>query len=298
MLPILPDNLNREPPMSCTRNDIVLLPGAARPIGRAIARRFAAAGCRLVMPVFDWPESVAELRREFPDDAGRFWTPDCDLRSPERVAELYAGIGQRFGGLDILVNNIERGGMPVVHGSYDLPINAGQWQREFATTLEAKRLLFERTLPLLRRGGRAAVVNISSIAARCGRVGAAAPFFSEGYSLANRAIQGLTEAWARQTAPAVRVNELMLGFVESRHGEGTRGWTALSEAERAALDRHTPLGRRGKPEEVAEAVYFLAVRATYMTGAVLRMDGGYLLGGEEIPPLPPGILPATEHSIP
>ena len=270
--------------------DTVLLPGAARPIGRAIARRFAEDGCRLIMPVFDWPESVAELRREFPDNGGRFWTPDCDLRSPERVAELCQGIGQRFGGLDILVNNIERGGMPVVHGSYDLPINAGQWQREFATTLEAKRLLFEHALPLLRRRERAVVVNISSIAALCGRAGAAAPFFSEGYSLANRAIAGLTEAWARAVAPAIRVNELMLGFVESRHGEGTRGWAALSEAERAALDRHTPLRRRGKPEEVAEAVYFLAMRATYMTGALLRMDGGYMLGSEETPPLPPGIL--------
>jgi 3-oxoacyl-[acyl-carrier protein] reductase len=275
--------------MTLTINSIVLLPGAARPIGRAIAHRFAVDGCRLVMPVFDWPESVAELRHEFADNS-LFWTPDCDLRSPERVAELFAGIRQRFNGLDMVINNIERGGMPVVHGSYDLPVNAGQWRREFATTLEAKRLLFTHALPLLRHSERAAVVNISSIAALCGRGGAAAPFFSEGYGLANRAIQGLTEAWAREAAPAVRVNELMLGFIVSRHGEGTRGWAALAEAERAALDQHTPLGRRGLPEEVAEAVHFLAMRATYMTGAVVRMDGGYMLGGEQTPPLPPGIL--------
>ncbi|MDR0477470.1 MAG: SDR family oxidoreductase [Desulfobulbaceae bacterium] len=280
--------------MSLTANTVVLLPGAARPIGRAIAKRFALAGCRLVMPVFDWPQSVASLRDEFPDN-NLFWTPDCDLRSPQQVAALFTGISERFAGLGILINNIERGGMPVVHGSYDLPVNAGQWQREFATTLEAKRLLFAHALPLLRRNAAAAVVNISSIAARCGRHGAAAPFFSDGYSLANRAIQGLTEAWARQAAPAVRVNELMLGFIASRHGEGTRGWEALSAAERAALDHHTPLGRRGLPEEVAEAVYFLAMQATYMTGAVVRMDGGYMLGGEETPPLPPGILPAAEH---
>ena len=275
--------------MTLTNNTVVLLPGAARPIGRAIARRFASDGYRLVMPVFDWPESVADLRGEFPDN-DLFWMPDCDLRSPEQVAELFVSIGQRFGSLGILINNIERGGMPVVHGSYDLPVNAGQWQREFATTLDAKRLLFTHALPLLRRNQAAAVVNISSIAALCGRAGAAAPFFSEGYALANRAIQGLTEAWAREAAPTVRVNELMLGFIASRHGEGTRGWKAMSATERAALDRHTPLGRRGLPEEVAEAVYFLALRATYMTGTVVRMDGGYLLGGEETPPLPSGIL--------
>ena len=279
--------------MPLTSKTVVLLAGAARPIGRAIARRFAVDGCRLVMPVFDWPESVADLNREFPDTTG-FWTPDCDLRAPEQVANLFAGIGQRFGGLDILINNIERGGMPVIHGPYDLPVNAGQWQREFATTLEAKRLLFAHALPLLRQKQSAAMVNISSIAALCGRAGAAAPFFSEGYSLANRAIQGLTEAWARQGAPSVRVNELMLGFIASRHGEGTRGWAALSASERAALDRHTPLGRRGLPEEVAEAVYFLAAEATYMTGTVVRMDGGYMIGNEETPPLPPGILRTEE----
>jgi len=280
-----------------SKSPVVLLPGAARPIGRATARRFASDGYRLVMPVFDWPESVVSLRSEFSNDT-LFWTPDCDLRSPQQVAGLFTGIAQRFGGLGILINNIERGGMPVVHGSYDLPGNAEQWQREFATTFEAKRLLFTHALPLLRQNQWAAVVNISSIAALCGRSGAAAPFFSEGYSLANRAIQGLTEAWAREAAPAVRVNELMLGFITSRHGEGTRGWAALSEAERAALDRHTPLGRRGLPEEVAETVYFLATRATYMTGAVVRMDGGYMLGGELTPPLPPGILSAEEHLAP
>ena len=283
--------------MTLTADTVVLLPGAARPIGRAIARRFASDGCRLIMPVFDWPESVAGLRSEFPNNT-LFWTPDCDLRSPRQVAELFAGIGRRFGGLGILINNIERGGMPVVHGSYDLPVNAGQWRREFATTLEAKRLLFDHALPLLRQNRSAAVVNISSIAALCGRSGASAPFFSEGYSLANRAIRGLTEAWARQAAPTVRVNELMLGFIASRHGEGTRGWAALSAAERVALDRHTPLGRRGLPEEVAETAYFLAMRATYMTGAIVRMDGGYMLGGDEASPLPPGILRAEEHSAP
>ncbi|MDR3090557.1 MAG: SDR family oxidoreductase [Desulfobulbaceae bacterium] len=285
-----------------SENMIVLLPGAARPIGRAIARRFAQVGARLVMPVFDWPESVADLRREFPDDdACLYWTPDCDLRSPEQVAALFAGLKRRFGGLNILINNIERGGMPVVHGSYDAPVNAQQWRLEFATTLEAKRLLFQRALPMLRasaRPGGKAVVNISSIAALTGRGGPAAPFFSEGYSLANRAIRGLTEAWAREAAPDIRVNELMLGFIESRHGEGTRGWAALHEEERAALNRRTPLGRRGLPNEVAEAVYFLATQASYMTGTVLRMDGGYMLGGELPPPLPPGVLAADEPAAP
>ena len=135
-----------------------------------------------------------------------------------------------------------------------------------------------------------AVVNISSIAGICGRSGPAACFLNDGYSAANRAVQGLTENWAREAAPNIRVNELMLGLINRRHGENTRGWAALSDRQRQDLLEHTLLDRLGNPQEVAEAVYFLSVEATFMTGSTIRMDGGYILGGDTVPPLPPGIL--------
>ena len=268
----------------------VLIPGASRPIGRAIARRFAREGYSLLLPVFDWPESIAEMKDEFGNSTYDATIFPCDLRNAEEVGRMTEQIAQTGYALSVLVNNIERGGMPVVHGAYSLPHNAGQWELEFATTVTAKMLLYTHTLPLLRKNGQAAVVNISSIAGCTGRSGPVAPVFSDGYSAANRAIRSFTETWARECAPDIRVNELQLGIISSRHGEGTRGWQALTQAEKNAISDRIMLKRQGSPEEVADAVYFLAVEARYMTGAVLRMDGGYLLGDASVPEIPKGIL--------
>jgi len=269
---------------------IALIPGASRPVGRAIARRFGAEGATLVLPVHDWPESSREMMEEFEGRGFAFVTMATDLRVKEEVAALAATIGERFGRLDFLVNNIERGGMPVVHGSYDHPHNGGQWELELATTLTAKWLLYRQCLPLLRRTDGAAVVNVTSIAGIIGRSGPAALVFNDGYSAANRAVASFTETWAREAGPAVRVNEVMLGLIDGRHGDQTRGWGALSPEQRHDLLRHTLLGRTGVPEEVAAAVLFVAVDATYMTGAALRIDGGFVLGGDRVPAMPPGIL--------
>ena len=268
----------------------ILLPGASRPIGRAIARRFAREGYSLILPYWDWPESVEEMQAEFAAEGFEFWAFSCDLRSEGEVARMAEEIASRYAAINILVNNIERGGMPVVHGAYSLPHNSGQWELEFATCLTAKMLLYRSALPLLRKNSQAAVVNISSIAGQTGRSGPVAPVFSDGYSAANRAIQSFTEQWAREVAPDIRVNELMLGIIAARHGEGTRGWQAMTDEEKNVIQQRILLGRQGSPEEIAEAVYFLAVQATYITGAVLRMDGGYLLGDGRVPELPPGIL--------
>jgi len=91
-------------------------------------------------------------------------------------------------------------------------------------------------------------------------------------------------------APEVRVNELMLGLFETRHGEDTRGWGLLTDDQKQALKDHTLLGRTGKIEEVVSAVRFLLTGAPFMTGSVLRIDGGYVLGGEETGPMPRGVL--------
>lgn len=269
---------------------IVLVPGASRPIGRHIARRFAEKGATLILPWLDWPDSVEDMQREFSQADYTYLDSKTDLRNQDEVRALVEKVDRAYGRLDYLINNIERGGMPVVHGSYDHEHNRDQWDLEFSTTLKAKWNLFHcfSHLMLPHEGG--AVVNISSIAAITGRSGAAAPFFNDGYSTANRGVQGLTESWAREAAPTVRVNELMLGLIRSRHGENTRGWSALSNREKAEIFNRIPIQRTGREEEVAEMVYFLAVCATYMTGSVIRMDGGYVVGGDRIPNMPPGIL--------
>lgn len=268
----------------------VLIPGASRAIGRQIARRFAKEGANLILPWFDWPESVEEMNREFAPDAHNILSVKCDLRDISEIRKLFTSVEEKFSGLNYLINNIERGGMPVVHGSYDHDHNREQWELEVDTTLKAKWNLFHCAQDLLKRSADGSVVNISSIAALTGRSGPAANFFNDGYSAANRAIQSLTETWAREMAPDIRVNEVMAGLISGRHGDNTRGWTALSEIDKHRLIDHTLMNRIGTPEELASLVYFVAVNATFMTGSVIRMDGGYILGGEQVPPYPPSIL--------
>ena len=212
------------------------------------------------------------------------------VRHYPQVADLMARVEQRFGRLDFLVNNIERGGMPVVHGGYGREVNREQWQLEMDTTLHAKWLVFDQALPLLKRSTSAAVVTLSSIAGIIGRSGPAGLLFNDGYAAANRGVSSLTETWARLGAPTVRVNELMLGLIDSRHGPGTRGWELLDGAQRQALVSHTLLGRTGTPDEVARMVFFLLAEADYLTGAVIRMDGGYVLGNETVPDMPRGVV--------
>jgi 3-oxoacyl-[acyl-carrier protein] reductase len=272
-----------------------LIPGASRAIGRAIARKLAGEGVRLILPTFDWPDSIVEMEEEFGEMADKVLILPCDLRDQIQVQGMIATIEQRFGALHILVNNIERGGMPIVHGSYDKPHNHDQWDLEMNTTLKAKWLLFHHCLPLMKRSGPGAVVNISSIAARTGRSGPAAPVFNDAYGAANRAIASFTETWAREGAPEIRVNELMLGFIQHRHGEETRGWSLLDDRERQGIVAHTLLQRTGTAEEVATAVLFLLRDADFITGTVLRLDGGFVLGGEGVPAMPKGILAAGEE---
>ncbi len=276
--------------MTHLQGKTVIIPGASRPIGRAIARKFAGKGATLILPVYDWPESISEMEEEFTAAGYNFRIFPTDLRKKNAVQQLSEFIDSQTGSIRFLINNIERGGMPVVHGSYDLPHNADQWDIEFETTVKAKWLLFHHLFPLLQKETGGAVVNISSIAGITGRSGPASVFFNDGYSAANRAIESFTETWARQAAPAVRVNELVLGLIQGRHGEGTRGWANLSGHEKQAIYDNILLGRTGFAEEVANTVYFLAVEATYITGASLRMDGGFILGGSKVPPMPTGIL--------
>lgn len=271
-----------------------LVLGASRGIGLAVARTLADQGVRLALPWFDWPESAAAMAQEFGGKTDDNLIIQVDLRKPDETAGLMAAIEARLGGLDILINNIERGGMPILHGGYHREVNREQWQLEMETTLHAKWIVFEQALPLLRRSPEAAVVNVSSIAGLIGRSGPAGLLFNDGYAAANRGVSSLTETWARLGAPTIRVNEIMLGLIDRRHGPGTRGWGLLAEAQQRELLDHTLLRRTGTPEEVARAVLFLVRDADFMTGTVLKMDGGYVLGGEQPADMPEGMLEANE----
>ncbi len=264
------------------RNALVL--GATRGIGRAIALALAHAGTRIIAPYFDWPEDSLTLKQQLAELPGDHLVPFADLRDPAQVKGVLGLVARECGHLHILINNIERGGMPIVHGPY----TPEQWELEMETTVKAKWLVFNEALPLLRKAEGGVVVNVSSIAGEVGRAGPAALIFNDAYAAANRAVTSFTRTWAREGAPLVRVNELRLGFIESRHAEGTRGWALLTEAERAAIHGRTLLPRSGTLAEVVKAALFLINDATFMTGSTLCLDGGYTLGHDRIPPMPVG----------
>ena len=100
------------------------------------------------------------------------------------------------------------------------------------TTLRAKQWVFEAAFRDLKTSIAGCVINVSSIAGSVGRSGPASLVFNEGYAAANRGVSLLTETWARLGAQEVRVNEIMLGFFETRHAEHTRGWGLLTGGQR------------------------------------------------------------------
>jgi 3-oxoacyl-[acyl-carrier protein] reductase len=265
---------------------VALVLGAIKGIGKGIGLALARRGVKVVLNYFDWEEALADLKRDFADTGRDHLIVQTNLLEVAKIPGLIERVIEEYGRLDILINNIERGGWPVVHGAYV----AGQWDLEMATTLRAKRWIFESALPHLKAAGDGVAINFSSIAAVVGRSGPAGLVFNDGYAAANRGISLFTETWARMGAPAVRVNEIMLGLVETRHAQKTRGWGLLTADQKQALREHTLLQRTGTIDDVVKAVLFIIQDAPFMTGSVLRLDGGYVLGGDQVGKMPPGVV--------
>ena len=275
-------NMDSEPGI---RDKVALVLGAIRGIGKGIGLALANEGVKVALTYFDWEESLDEMKNDFAQTGTEHLVIRANLLKTSKIYNLIKNVIDHFGRLDILINNIERGGWPVVHGPYVKE----QWNLEMETTLRAKRWVFDAALPLLKKSGNGVVINFSSISGITGRFGPAGYIFNEGYSAANRGISLLTETWARLGAPEVRVNEIMLGIVETRHGENTRGWGLLNEEQKQAIIDHTLLQRNGTIEDVVKTTLFIIKDAPFMTGSVIRLDGGYVLGGEKVVPMPKGI---------
>jgi 3-oxoacyl-[acyl-carrier protein] reductase len=268
------------------KGKVALVLGAIKGIGKGIGLALAREGVKVVLNYYDWEESIHEMKQDFEQAGADYLIVRTNLLDTDEISSLVDKVIAKFGRLDILINNIERGGWPVVHGPYVRE----QWDLEMATTLRAKWWVYSTALPYLKASGDGVVINISSIAGVIGRAGPAGRIYNDGYAAANRAVSSFTETWAREAAPEVRVNELILGFFETRHGPQTRGWSLLTEAQRNEIKDHTLLRRIGKIEDVTRAVLFLIRDAPFMTGSVLRLDGGYLLGGEYSEPMPKGVM--------
>lgn len=269
-----------------SNQQVALVLGAIKGIGKSIGMTLAQSGIPVALTYYDWEKNLERMQEDFRQIGTEHLITRINLLETEAIHAMIEAVIARFGRLDILINNIERGGWPVVHGPY----TQEQWDLESATTLRAKRWVFDAALPHLKASGNGVVINISSIAGIVGRSGPASLVFNEGYAAANRGISLLTETWARLGAPEVRVNEIMLGLFDTRHGDQTRGWGLLSTTQRQALIDHTLCKRLGQMEDIIKIVKFLIHDAPYMTGSVIRLDGGYTLGGETVQPMPKGVV--------
>jgi 3-oxoacyl-[acyl-carrier protein] reductase len=252
---------------------VALVTGSSKGIGRAIALALARQCVRVVLSYHD-REYHAERTREIFDQANvDYLMVKSNLVCPDEVDHLMQQIIDHYGQLDILVNNLERGGWPLIHGA----LHPAQWDLEIDTTLKTKFLCYRAAQPYLRQRPQGCILNIASIAALTGRRQVYDQIFADAYSAASAGVVTLTQNWAREMAPQVRVNCLMLGFVETRHGPETLGWRTLSPDTRAAIKQRTPLQRLGTLADVAGAALFLIRDAAFMTGQTLTLDGGVSL---------------------
>ncbi len=276
---------------------VAIVTGAIRGIGLTIAKLLMKRGISCIVTYYDWLDDLDLMKRELDAlknaSGADYISISADLRKKEDVKVVVNSAISRFGRLDILINNIERGGWPIVHGPY----TKKQWELEFETTVTSKWYLFNEAIKYLKDSVDGCVINITSISGLTGRSGPAGVIFNDCYSLSNRAIGLLTEQWAKIGAPNVRVNELMLGFFETRHGPKTRGWILLDDNQRKAVIDHTLLKRTGNLEDIKKAVEFLVFNASFMTGQRIILDGGYLLGGECVPSMPKGVVDPNEPTF-
>jgi 3-oxoacyl-[acyl-carrier protein] reductase len=237
---------------------VAFVTGSTRGIGWACARAFAASGHAVVVNGVTDAAAIDSRAAEIERDYG---VPALGIRAdaadPEAVAACYRTIFQRFRRLDVLVNNAG-----VLGDGRIGMIPAGTVDRAYAVNASGALHHLQNAARLMLRGKGGAVVNLASIMGARGAAGAAA------YAMAKAAVIGLTLSAAKELGPVgIRVNAVAPGMIET---DLIAGLPPAIAAERL---KAIPLGRFGTPEEVAEAVLFLA-RAGYVTGQVLGVDGG------------------------
>jgi len=243
----------------------VIVSGGGTGIGRATARRFVLAGDAVT--IIGRREAVlvaaaTELNGEAGTDAVR--TLVGDLSDPAEVERLAAAILADGRLIDVVVNNAGGVGAATDAG---LAAVAADWEGELRRNVLPGVLLTEALQTGLRRPG-ASVVNVSSIAALAGG--------GDSYSGAKAALLGWTlDLAVRSGRDGVRVNAVVPGFIEDTEFFGDR----MTDDRRQRLVDRTLLGRAGTPDDVASCIYFLASDgASYVTGQLLHVNGGALLG--------------------
>lgn len=241
---------------------VALVTGAAGGIGRATALAFAACGLKVVVSDLD-RQAGEETSRRIREAGGESRFIDCDVAQEEQVKALVAGCVSAYGRLDYAVNNAGIEGPKARVAECD----ASHFHSVMGVNVAGVLLCMKHQMPLLLAQGGGAMVNTASIA---GLIGAARMSI---YSASKHAVIGLTKSAALEYGRKnIRVNAVCPGMIETDMLD--RILASESAQREQALAAH-PMGRAGRPEEIAEAILFLCSdSASYINGHALTVDGG------------------------
>lgn len=239
----------------------VLVTGASRGIGRAIAIEYAKAGYQLTITCSKTEAALLQLKTELEENFQcKVLASVGDISNYNYVEQLFSEIAAEFGGIDILVNNA---GISYVGLLQDMSIH--DWNYIVQTNLTAAFSTCKLAVPYMLKQHSGKIINISSV---WGNVGASCEV---AYSACKGGINSFTKALAKELAPSnIQVNAIACGCIDTQMN------ACFSEEERAALAEEIPTGRFGTPEEVAALALQLSTGNEYLTGQIITLDGGWI----------------------
>jgi len=245
--------------VSCLNHDkVAVVTGGSRGLGRAIVRELADHGCKVVVNYYQSKELAEQLLAELKDKGQEALCVQAGVAHPDEVQALIDATVKEFGGLDILINNAG-----VNRDRTIRRMSADEWREVMAVDLDSIFHCTRAATPHMIERGGGRIVNMSSIVGQMGNMGQA------NYAAAKAGIVGFTKSAAQEFARHnITVNALCPGFI------GTEMVTNLADEVQQALLAKIPLGRFGRPEEVARLCRFLVAEGDYITGAQININGG------------------------